>query len=119
MKPDAVHQAYERLERAKAAVAVLTDESRTIGEFNVAWSNFIMAANTVYSKLEQGAKGIRRANTGTEGKSTLAGGIHFCITYIMPETAMNIRLSESLGLVCQGNHFARESRSVLMRAGRV
>lgn len=61
MKPEAVQQTYERLERARGAAAILADQSRTMGEFSVAWSNSIMAINNIYSKLEQGAKGNKKS----------------------------------------------------------
>jgi hypothetical protein len=57
MKPEAVHQAYERLERASAAAVHLADVDRPLGQLSIDWSNFVMAANTVYTKLEQGSKG--------------------------------------------------------------
>jgi hypothetical protein len=68
MKLEALHQAYERLERARAAAAYLADADRPLGQLSIDWSNFVMAANTVYTKLEQGSKGHKKSEYwyGTE-----------------------------------------------------
>lgn len=63
MKPSAVHQAYERLERARSAAAPLADPDRPYGRLRVDWSDFIMAASTIYTKLEQGSKGNRKSES--------------------------------------------------------
>jgi hypothetical protein len=56
MNPDAVAQAKARLKKAhKALVAFRAAEE--IGDAEEAWSDFLLAASTIYSKLEQGAKG--------------------------------------------------------------
>jgi hypothetical protein len=57
MKPEAVHQAYERFERASVAAVHLADADRPLGQPSIDWSNFVMVTNTVYTKLEQGSKG--------------------------------------------------------------
>jgi hypothetical protein len=62
MKAVAIQLAGERLERAKAAFVTMSDENCTLGEFRAAWSTFIAAANTVYSKLEQGSKGSGKSS---------------------------------------------------------
>jgi hypothetical protein len=63
MKPNAVHQAYERLERARTAAAPLADPNREFGRLRIDWSDFIMAANAVYTKLEQGSKGNKKSES--------------------------------------------------------
>lgn len=57
MKSEAIGQARQRLERCKSALTSLKNENWKFSDFNAAWSNFINAANGVYSKLEQGSKG--------------------------------------------------------------
>jgi hypothetical protein len=61
MDPLAVKQAQIRLERAKQALATLETKKVTPAEIQTAWSNFLLATNSVYSKLREGAK--------TDGKS--------------------------------------------------
>jgi hypothetical protein len=61
MKPEAVQQAYERLQRAKTAAALLADPDRPFGQLSIDWSNFILAVNTIYTKLEQGSKGNKKS----------------------------------------------------------
>ena len=61
MDPTAIKQAKTRLDRAKEAIATLETKKVTPSEIQTAWSNFLLAANSVYSKLEQGSK--------TDGKS--------------------------------------------------
>ena len=56
MDPLAVKQAQMRLERAKQALAILETKKVSPAEIQTAWSNFLLAANNIYSKLEQSAK---------------------------------------------------------------
>jgi len=56
MLPTAVEQARRRLKRVKAAVAKMQDKTTPPAEFEDAWTDLIMAAGSIYSKLEQGAK---------------------------------------------------------------
>jgi hypothetical protein len=55
MDPQAVEQAKARLRKAEKALEALTiaDGYESAEE---AWSDFLLAASTIYSKLEQGAK---------------------------------------------------------------
>jgi hypothetical protein len=55
MKPIAIRQATGRLEAAKIAVDRLRNAA-TYEEAEAAWTTFLVAANTIYPKLEQGAK---------------------------------------------------------------
>jgi hypothetical protein len=67
MKPEAVDQARSRLSRAQtAAEAILAHKAvlpnaglnkKEFSEFQSLWTDFILAASAIYSKLEQGAKG--------------------------------------------------------------
>jgi hypothetical protein len=56
MHPDAVDQALEKLERARAAVERIVAPSDAPGVVEGAWVDFLLAAHSIYSKLEQGAK---------------------------------------------------------------
>lgn len=56
MKQIAVEQAKSRFERATSAFAEFRGASN-FGAFQSAWSEFLISANGIYSKLEQGAKG--------------------------------------------------------------
>ncbi len=56
MHPTAIKHARRRLERIKAAVAKMQDRTIQPVEFEDAWTDFVMAAGSIYSKLEQGAK---------------------------------------------------------------
>jgi hypothetical protein len=56
MHPDAVDQALEKLERARAAVERIVALSDAPGAVEGAWVDFLLAASSIYSKLEQGAK---------------------------------------------------------------
>jgi hypothetical protein len=56
MKQSAIDQAKQRLERARHALKRMED-AKTFASFETPWSEFLMAASGVYSKLEQGAKG--------------------------------------------------------------
>lgn len=60
MDPNAVEQAAERLTRAEKALQDLKHSSSFV-EAEAAWRDFLLAINSIYSKLEQGAK--------TSGKS--------------------------------------------------
>lgn len=55
MDPQAIVKATERLEHARAAVVSMKN-AKTLGESRKAWIEFLIAANAIYSKLEQGAK---------------------------------------------------------------
>jgi hypothetical protein len=55
MTPTAVEQARARLARAESALKSF-DEATVAVEAEVAWTDFLLAAGSVYSKLEQGAK---------------------------------------------------------------
>ncbi len=55
MKAEAITKARSRLTRAKEAIAVLhTPEGQD--RFEADWTDFLLASNTVYTVLEQGAK---------------------------------------------------------------
>jgi hypothetical protein len=56
----ALFQAQQRLERARAAVARLENFDSHVGA-EAAWSDFLLAANGIYAKLEQGAKGCPKS----------------------------------------------------------
>jgi len=55
MNPHALVQARQRLARANAALAEL-EAATNYDEAEIAWTDFLLAASTIYSKLEQGAK---------------------------------------------------------------
>jgi hypothetical protein len=59
MNADAIDQAKSRLSRAEKALAALS-AAKAIEEAEAAWTDFLIAAATIYSKLEQGAKGSGR-----------------------------------------------------------
>lgn len=56
MRSIAVHQAERRLERARNAITRM-HATRSFVEAQEAWSDFLLAANGVYTKLENGARG--------------------------------------------------------------
>src|SRR5271166_5344227 len=60
MNRTAIEHARHRLDKANTAIARLR-ASTNFPEAEAAWSDFLMAANAVYSKLEQGAKSIGRS----------------------------------------------------------
>lgn len=60
MKTVALSQAEARLKKARIALAKL-DPSAEYATFADAWSDFLLASNGVYSKLEEGAKGCGRS----------------------------------------------------------
>jgi len=62
MHPKAVQQARRRLERVKSAVVKMQDKTISPVEFEDAWTDFIMATGSIYSKLEQGAKSTGVSN---------------------------------------------------------
>jgi hypothetical protein len=55
MNPVALEHAKERLERAKQAGEMLSNAT-SFADTRRAWSDFLLAASAIYSKLEQGAK---------------------------------------------------------------
>jgi hypothetical protein len=55
MDKTAVTAASESLARAEAALRDI-EAAQTVGEIEKAWSDFLTAANRVFSKLQQGAK---------------------------------------------------------------
>ncbi len=55
MKPEAIAQARERLKKAETAVTRLKD-ARNFDAAESAWLDFLLAASSIYSKLEKGAK---------------------------------------------------------------
>jgi hypothetical protein len=56
MDPKALAAAKVRLKRAQKAVAAL-DTAIALADMHSAWWTFLLAADGIYSKLEQGAKG--------------------------------------------------------------
>src|ERR1700732_2996063 len=60
MKPEAIHHARERLKKAENAVASLRS-AKNLDAAEAAWVEFLIAANSIYSKLENGAKGGGRS----------------------------------------------------------
>lgn len=60
MNPDAVEQAETRLLKAEKALAELR-ATEYFDDAENAWSDFLLAASGVYSKLEQGAKGYSKS----------------------------------------------------------
>lgn len=55
-----VRQAWERLHKAQKAYSAITD-AENFGQVESAWTDFLLAASAVYSKLERGAKGTSSA----------------------------------------------------------
>jgi len=55
MDKTAVNAACDHLARADAALRAI-EGAQTLAEIETAWSDFLIAANRVFSKLEQGAK---------------------------------------------------------------
>lgn len=56
MNPKALNQARERLEKAEFADHAL-QSAVSLKETKAAWSDFLLAANVIFSKLQQGSKG--------------------------------------------------------------
>lgn len=61
MKPHVLEQAKERLEIAESHFATLK-AARDYKEFRIAWTQFLLALNSVFSKLEQGVKGCSKSD---------------------------------------------------------
>ena len=61
MKLEAIQEATIRLERAHAALSILENANSTVKEMDSAWASFLLAANAIYSKLQQGAKRNRES----------------------------------------------------------
>jgi hypothetical protein len=57
MKQKAIEEALIRLERVRQAIAIFAQPESTVADFRTAWWGFLLAANGIYSKLEQGSKG--------------------------------------------------------------
>lgn len=55
MDPKAVVKATERLEHARAALMTMQNARKAV-DMEKAWIEFLVAANGIYAKLEQGAK---------------------------------------------------------------
>ena len=66
MKKIAITHAHERLTKAKTAVEAMED-SADFWSFGRAWSDFLIAASGIYSKLEQGAK-VNGSSVGWFGR---------------------------------------------------
>ena len=56
MDQAAIKHAQERLRRVRNAIAAM-EQAKIIGNMDVAWWTFVLAANSIYTKLELGAKG--------------------------------------------------------------
>jgi len=62
MKQTAIHQVYERLNRARDAVKRMAEtDPHNYKAFEQPWSEFLQAASGIYNKLEQGAKGCPKS----------------------------------------------------------
>jgi hypothetical protein len=70
MDAEAVEQARARLIKAEKALFALKT-STNFEEAEEAWSDFLLASSTIYSKLEQGAKSHGRSNPWYGGKKKL------------------------------------------------
>jgi hypothetical protein len=60
MNPNAIEQAKVRLQKAEKALADLK-AAEYFDDAESAWSDFLLAASGIYSKLEQGAKGYPKS----------------------------------------------------------
>lgn len=60
MNPEAIEQAKSRLAKAEKALAELKAASY-FDDAESAWSDFLLAASGIYSKLEQGSKGYPKS----------------------------------------------------------
>ena len=60
MNPNAIEQARSRLQKAERALATLK-AAEYFDDAENAWSDFLLAASGIYSKLEQGAKGFPKS----------------------------------------------------------
>lgn len=56
----AIEQAKQRLSKAKRAVSALK-AATSFDDAEAAWIDFLMASSSIYSKLEQGAKGFNKS----------------------------------------------------------
>ena len=56
MNPAAIDKAKQRLDKSKSAIASLEAKPRDRGEAAALWTDFLLAHNSVFSCLEQGAK---------------------------------------------------------------
>ena len=56
MKQKAIDEALVRLDRVRQALASFEDSENTRKEFRTAWWSFLLAANSIYSILQQGSK---------------------------------------------------------------
>jgi hypothetical protein len=59
MNPSAVLQAKQRLLKLEKALSALRSAT-TVEDAEEAWTDFLLAASTIYSKLEQGSKGYAK-----------------------------------------------------------
>jgi hypothetical protein len=80
--------ASECLTRAKAALEAM-EGSEKLEDIESAWSDFLTAANRIFSKLEQGAKATEKSMGWFGQKSTNERLTHFFATYIMREMLTN------------------------------
>lgn len=82
MNPAAIEQAKTRLQKAEKALADL-NAAEYFDDAESAWSDFLLAASGIYSKLEQGAKGYAKsepwfgAEKSLRKKDPLLRYIHF------------------------------------------
>lgn len=61
MDPRAIEQARNRLEKAKKSLLAF-DDATNFAEAEEAWTDFLLAASSVYSKLEEGSKAVGASN---------------------------------------------------------
>ena len=82
MNPTAIEQAKSRLQKAEKALSDLK-AAEYFDDAEGAWSDFLLAASGIYSKLEQGAKGYAKsdpwfgAEKSLRKKDPLLRYIHF------------------------------------------
>jgi len=60
MNSEAVSHARARLNKAESALLAFRNAEK-LGQAEEAWSDFLIAASTIYSKLERGAKGFPKS----------------------------------------------------------
>jgi hypothetical protein len=60
LKYSAISQAHERLNRAQDALQAM-ERANNFYDVQQAWTDFLTAANTIYSKLQEGAKGCGKS----------------------------------------------------------
>ena len=92
MKAKAILEARDRLERARKAVAILSEGNSTFLDLKETWWSFVLAADRVYSKLEQGAKGDG-PSAGWYGRAKHTRKTDELLSYIH-----HARISEEQGL---------------------